>query len=457
MPSQKILVVDDDIEICHSLERILKRAGYKADTAQTGTKASKLLRQNHLDLVLLDMCLPDADGLELAQTFLKEKPQIPIILISAHGTVSRAVEATKMGVYYFLEKPLERDLLLVTVRNALNKRQLEEELIQYKQEMLRKYRMVGQSPAMRRIFALIDRIAPSDVPVLITGENGTGKELVANAIHARSPRAKKPMIKINCPAIPSDILESDLFGHTKGSFTGASDNKKGRLEMADGGTVFLDEIGEIGVRLQVKLLRFLENGEIQKVGSTETLTVDARLIAATNRDLDQAVKEGNFREDLFYRINVVHIRIPPLRERPEDIKPLVEFFAREIADANGFPVPRFTPPAIHYLTYYTWPGNIRQVRNFVERAMIMNYRETFDLEDIRPHLEARVGDELMPSATEQSLQQARREFERKFILETLKRTKWNISQAARSLNIDRANFYRKLKQLEISPENLKQD
>ncbi len=449
MTAYQILIVDDDIEICHSLERILKRAGYRVTIAQTGAKAARLIQQNHLDLILLDMRLPDVDGLELARIFLKEKPQIPIILISAHGTISRAVEATKMGVYDFLEKPLERERLLVTVRNALNKRQLEQELNRYKQEILNQYKMIGKSPAMQQVFELIDRIAPANVPVLITGENGTGKELVANAIHAKSPRSSKTMIKINCPAIPPDILESELFGHIKGAFTGATDNKKGRLEMANGSTVFLDEIGEISGQMQAKLLRFLEYGEIQKVGSTETITVDARLIAATNRDLFKAVKEGKFREDLLYRINVVHLHIPPLRERPEDVPLLINHFASLLAKTSGLTTPRFTPAAMHYLTYYPWPGNVRQVHNFVERIMIINYREVYDLEDIRPYLGSEREDIGALLGESKKLQDARLEFERKFIAGILQETGGNVSQAARILGMDRANLYRKMRQLEI--------
>ncbi len=447
MAEGHILIVDDDISIRKTLERTLRNHGYKVQTAATGKQALEMYRSVNPDLVILDMLLPDMHGLEIAQVILQQATYIPIILISGYAEISDAVKATKMGAYDFLTKPLDRNRLLITVRNALMKSLLEREVNQYREEMLQKYRMIGQSPAMQEIFDLIERIAPTSSPVLITGENGTGKELIANAIHAKSNRRHRPLIKINCPAIPSDILESELFGHTRGAFTGASDSKKGRLEMADGGTVFLDEIGEIDQRMQVKLLRFLENGEIQKVGSTETIQVDVRLIAATNRDLFQAVQKNTFREDLYYRINVLHIHIPPLRERKEDIPLLVEHFAREIARENGFTVPHFTPSAMRYLTHYPWPGNIRQLRNFVERLMIIHYQPTFDLEDVRPFLDQHREKPGVSGDSFQPLQQAREEFEREYILQVLRETNWNVSRAARILGINRTNFYRKIKKI----------
>jgi len=456
MQPETILIVDDDEEIRKTIRRILVNHGYRVQLAARGEEAIQLFRENSMHLVILDMMLPDIHGLEVAQRFLHEKPDIPVILISGFAEIRDAVQATKMGVYDFLTKPLDRDRLLITVRNALSKSQLERELAQYRQEVVQKFQMIGQSPAMQEIFELIERIAGTDAPVLITGENGTGKELIANAIHTRSKRNHRPLVKINCPAIPPDIIESELFGHTRGSFTGAVESKKGRLEMANGGTVFLDEIGEIDQRMQVKLLRFLENGEIQKVGSTETIQVDVRLIAATNRNLQQAVQEGSFRQDLFYRINVVHIHIPPLRERPDDIPPLIEYFAREVAEANGFSVPRFFPQAMQYLQHQSWPGNIRQLRNFVERLLIINYQPEYRLEDVRPFTESPLVAQEPVTEPEPggTLQEARREFEKRYIERVLQQTGGNISRAARILGIDRANLYRKMKQVGVDTKNV---
>ncbi len=357
--SQKILIVDDDVAICDILQKMLKREGFQTVVATTGSQALTQFAKNSIDLVLLDLMIPDVSGLDLARKFLEDKPQVPIILLSAYGTVSKAVEATKMGIYDFLEKPLDRDRLIVNVHNALARGKLEQELVQYKQEMLEKFKMVGQSKAIKEVCALIERVAAADTPVLITGENGTGKELVASALHARSLRSVKPFVTINCAAIPSDILESELFGHTKGAFTGALAAKRGRFEMANYGTLFLDEIGDMDEKMQVKLLRFLEEGEIQKVGSTEIQQLDVRLIFATNHDLKQAVAEKRFREDLYYRVNVVHINIPPLRDRRGDIPLLVEHFAKIYAESHGVPVPHFTPASMRVLRFHSWPGNVR--------------------------------------------------------------------------------------------------
>ncbi len=451
MQKENILIIDDDLSICEILTKVLKAAGYGTAYAVTGTEGLKSFQEGHFDLVLLDLSLPDTDGFEVAKQLLEENAQTPIILLSAYGTIEKAVQATKIGVYDFLEKPLDRDRLLVTVRNALAHGRLQQELAQYRKQVLEKYQMVGVSQAMKNICALIDKVAPVDTPVLITGENGVGKERVALAIHNRSQRSGKPMVPINCAAIPEGLMESELFGHTKGAFTGALYAKKGRLEIADGGTVFLDEIGDMPEFMQVKLLRFLEKQEIQKVGSNEMKQVDVRLITATNHDLQEDVKNGRFREDLFYRINVVHIHIPPLRERTEDIPPLLEYFLELFATQQGLPVPHFTPAALRYLQSHPWPGNIRQLRNFVERLLLLNYNDVLDLDHVKASLESPTAPMAAEVAKAQTLQEARRHFERQFILNALHAADGHVSRAARALGIDRANLYRKMRQLGIVP------
>ena len=452
MHSEKILIVDDDASICDILHKMLRREGYQTIVATSGGEALTRFAENAVDLVLLDLMMPDIAGLDVALKFLQEKPQVPIVLLSAYGTVSKAVEATRIGVYDFLEKPLDRDRMLITIHNALAKGKLQQELARYKQEALEKFKMVGQSKEMKRIYALIERIAPTDAPVLITGESGTGKELIAAAIHAGSARAAKSLVKINCAAIPTDLLESELFGHTKGAFTGALAAKKGRFETANGSSLFLDEIAEMHERMQAKLLRFLDSGEIQKVGSSETVQVDVRLIAATNRDLQQAVAEKRFREDLFYRINVVRIYVPPLRERRSDIPLLVEHFAQQVAASNGLPAPHITPAAMRYLRFHSWAGNVRQLRNTVERLIVLNRQALLDLDDIRPLIEDSDAHAKSHTQSDLSLQEARRQFERDYILNALQETGGNVATVAQKLGVDRANLYRKLRQLGIQKE-----
>ncbi|HDP99485.1 MAG TPA: sigma-54-dependent Fis family transcriptional regulator [bacterium] len=446
----RILVTDDDESICQIISRILETEGYEVLEAHSGKEALLLYLENEIDLVLLDLQLPDADGIEVAAEMIAAKPLTPIVLISAYGTISKAVEATKLGVYDFLEKPLDRDRIMVTVRNALAHGQLQYELEFYKQDSLSRYQMVGQSSKIKQVFSLVEKIAPTNSPVLIFGENGVGKELVAQAIHNQSPRSKKPMIKINCAAFPDNLLESELFGHTKGAFTGANLAKKGRIETADSGSLFLDEIGDMSLAAQAKLLRFLETGEIQRVGSSEIATVDVRLIAASNKNLKQKVAEKTFREDLFYRLEIFTITVPPLRERRSDIPLLVDYFISNYADANGIVKPNISPAALKYISGNNWPGNIRQLRNFIERLMIMKQSDLIDLCDVVPLLGHGETPAIPVSNEPRPLQQAREEFEREYILKALEENNWKISKTAAALNIDRANLYRKMRGLGIN-------
>ncbi len=452
MPDQTIFIVDDDPSVNKILGKILRGEGYDVLTASTGKEALEIFSDHSMDLILMDMMLPDADGIELARRILAERGDIPIILITAHGNVPKAVEATKSGLYDFLEKPFNRDRMMITIRNALSWGESQRELIRYKQNSLAAYKMVGQSSKMQNVYAMIDKMATIHSPVLVLGENGVGKELVAQAIHQKSPRAKRPMVKISCPAIPDSLLESELFGHSRGAFTGAHTSHIGRLSAADGSTLFLDEIGDLSAGAQAKLLRFLESGEIQPVGSNQTLHVDVRIIAATNRNLLKMVNEHIFRKDLYYRMEVFPITVPPLREHPEDIPLLLDHFIDDYAAQNGVPKPQISPAALHYLTSYEWPGNVRQLEHVVERMMILFSQEIIDLEHIRALLKIKVNTNFSQNARDKTLKSVREHSEKEHILSTLAETKGNISKAAEILGIDRANLYRKMKGLGIAKE-----
>ncbi len=441
-----ILIVDDDLSVCRILKRILSGEGYTVIEAQDGKNGWEVFEQNQIDLVLLDLQLPDEDGIELAGRMIQENPAVPVVLISAYATVSRAVEATKIGVYDFLEKPFERDRILLTAKNALSWREMKRQLGELKSDTLIHYHMLGQSDVMQTLFQKIDRIAPVDSPVLILGENGVGKELVAQAIHEKSRRAAAPLLKLNCPAIPETLIESELFGHTKGAFTGAYVNKSGKLKSADGGTMLLDEIGDLSPGAQSKILRFLESGEIQKVGSSENLSADVRILASTNQDLKAMVEEKRFRQDLYYRLDVLSIWVPPLRQRREDIPLLVEHFISGYSEANGLIEPALSQAAMRQLTAYPWPGNVRQLKHFIERLLIMVRKELIDIEDIQPFFHE---SESTDTAFILPFKEARQQFERRHISQILGETGGSISRAAELLQMDRANLYRKMKQLGI--------
>ncbi len=444
-----ILIVDDDISICQILSKILHSNGNQVKTASSGKDALKIFSEEHFDLVLLDVQLPDADGMDLSVRMMNQKPHVPIILISAYGTISKAVDATKKGVYDFLEKPLDRDRILVTVKNALEFGKLEQELIRYKSESLQQFQMIGNSQAIKQVFNLIEKVASTESSVLILGENGAGKELVAQAIHNQSRRANKKMIKLNCAAIPDELLESELFGHTKGAFTGAHIAKKGRIQMAEDSTLFLDEIGDMSLSSQAKVLRFLESGEIQRVGSTATTNVNVRIIAASNKDLPQMAESEKFRQDLYYRLNVFCINVPPLRDRKEDIALLLDFFLDQIAQKNGDIIPKITPSAKNYLTTFHWPGNVRQLRNFAERLMILKTSDLIDLQMVRFILEEKNQLTQTKSQSPKPLNKARKDFEKEYILSVLEENNWKVAKAAEALEVDRANLYRKMRGLGI--------
>jgi len=456
MGHEEILVVDDEKNIRTSLEGILKDEGYRARGVPTAEELLKQVSQAAPDLVILDVWLPGMDGI-LALTELKRlHPELPVIMISGHGTVETAVKATKLGAYDFIEKPLSLEKTVLAVRNALDRQRLEQENRALRQTLERRYEIVGGSPAIRALRAQIQSAAPSHGRVLIRGESGTGKELVARAIHRQSLRADKPFVEVNCAAIPDELIESELFGHEKGAFTGATTKRRGKFELADGGTIFLDEVGDMSLKTQAKVLRVLEEQAFERVGGAEALTVDVRVIAASNKNLEEEIQHGNFREDLFYRLNVIPFEVSPLRERPEDIPVLAEHFLQLFSEEYGKRVKRLSPEALKLLLQHPWPGNVRELRNVIERMVIMAPPDIINHFDVAPSLRTRPGaasEVPAESALEWdgTLREARDHFERAFILRRLAEAHWNITRTAERLGIERSNLHRKMKAYGIEP------
>jgi two-component system nitrogen regulation response regulator NtrX len=448
--SARILVIDDEENIRKSLKMILEYEGYEFFEAPTGEDGLEMLRETvGIDLVLLDIKMPGKDGLEVL-TELRQKAYSPdVIMISGQGTIQAAVEATKLGAFDFLEKPLHRERVLISIRNALKQNSLTREYQDLKKRAEKHYELVGNHALMKGLWKEILKIAPTNATVLIHGESGTGKELIARAIHANSLRAREKFVQVNCAAIPEELIESELFGHEKGAFTGATEKKTGKFEQADAGTIFLDEIADMSLKTQSKVLRVLEEGEVQKVGSSRISKVDVRVIAATNKDLRKEIQEGRFREDLFFRLNVVPLLSPPLRERKEDIPILVEYFSRSFAEENNFKLKKFSKGALDAMTEYPWKGNVRELKNAVERLMIMTEKDTIEANDL-PELvreECEVG---APAAAGiKTLREYRDLAERDFILAKLEANNWNISQTAREIDTPRSNLYKKLEQYGI--------
>ncbi len=450
---ETILIVDDDTHVREDLHEILAYHKYTCVEARDGKEALQIITNQPIDLVLLDLKLPRIDGLEVLKQGKQKKPDLPFIIISGQGTIQAAVEATKAGAFDFVEKPLDADRILLRIRNALEKRHLQRERDQLLQEARNRYRMVGNSARMQEVYALIDRAARVDSKVLITGESGTGKELVARAIHLNSKRATHPFVPMNCSAIPDALIESELFGHVKGSFTGAVRNYPGKFMAANKGTLFLDEIGDMNMAMQAKLLRAMEDQAIFPVGGTEPHDIDVRIICATHKDLPTLIEEGRFREDLYYRINVIQIHLPPLRERTEDIQPLAEFFLQEICNREGWPEKTFSPAVWPILRTYHWPGNVRELRNIVERVAVIAPGT-----QIEAHLVTEVLENVRPTPFEperiKPLREARQEFEREYIRHALIVNNKKILATARAIGLQRSHLWKKLKQLGINPKNL---
>ncbi len=444
-----ILIVDDETAICQSLKGVLEEEGYKAATAESGEACLDIVGKRPFDIVLLDIWLPGIDGLETLEKIKEAEDAPEVIMISGHGTIETAVRATKLGAFDFLEKPLSIERTLILVKNAIEARRLRLENRELKQKVQARSVIVGESIPMKALRQQIGLMAPTNGRVLVYGESGTGKELVARAIHAQSLRREFMFVEVNCAAIPEDLIESELFGHRKGSFAGAETEKEGRFQKANGGTLFLDEIGDMSLKTQSKVLRTLDEGRFTPVGGDEPVTVDVRVIAATNHDLEEEISKGNFREDLFYRLNVVPFYVPPLRERKEDIPLLVRHFLKELSAEYSRRPKEIADDAVDTLMRYSWPGNVRELRNVVERVVIMN--PTVARIDRRhlPPLVYRDGNRRI-GAGFSTLHQARAAYERDFILKKLDENHGNVSRAAESLGLERSHLYRKMKALGIA-------
>jgi two-component system, NtrC family, nitrogen regulation response regulator NtrX len=444
--SHRVLIVDDEAGIRQALKQVLEYEDLEVRVAASGGEAINLYTEFKPHLVFLDVKMAGLDGLETL-TRLRDLDAGPqIVMISGHGTIATAVEATQRGAFDFLEKPLDTDRLLLTVRNALAHAVLVGENARLRQAAEDRYAMVGESPALQVVRELIDKVGPTAARVLITGENGTGKELVARAIHAVSPRRDRPMVEVNCAAIPSELIESELFGHMKGSFTGAFADRAGRFEQADGGTLFLDEVGDMSLSAQAKLLRVLQEGVVTRIGGAKPIQVDVRVLAATNKDLEIEIAESRFREDLLYRLNVVPIDVPPLRERLEDVPALVAHFAELLGASAGVPGKRFAEEAVRRLQTRPWPGNIRELRNAVERALILAPGKVVTAADVDRLLPADLG-------PKQSLENFKSEAEKGFLVQKLREPDWNVTETAKSLQIPRSNLYKKIERYGLTRES----
>ncbi|MEK7683180.1 MAG: sigma-54 dependent transcriptional regulator [Nitrospirota bacterium] len=445
MSKPVILIVDDEEGIRESLSGILEDEGYDILTADSGEEAVRILRETSPDLIFLDIWLTGMDGIKTLQEIKAMKPDVPVIMISGHGSIELAVKATQTGAYDFLEKPLSLERVLLVSKRAIEKRTLERENIALKENLTRKWKLVGESQKIRDLREQMEMAARSNSRVLIFGESGTGKEVAARLLHEKSPRDGKPFVEVNCAAIPQELIESELFGHEKGSFTGAFEKKNGKFELADGGTLFLDEIGDMSLQTQAKVLRVIETQEFQRVGGNKNINVDVRIIAATNKDLREEVKKGSFREDLFFRLNVIPLFVPPLRERKEDIPLLVEYFLDSLATEYGKPPRKILPEALKYLQSYGWPGNVRELKNVIERLVIMTPSNIIDAKNLFIHVEHDGSDYFQYK----TLKDARDAFEKDYIAKKLEENNWNISRTAEILDVERSNLHRKIKAYEI--------
>jgi two-component system nitrogen regulation response regulator NtrX len=450
VPGEHILVVDDEPAIQTALRGVLEDEGYRVTTAGAGEDAVRLVADEVPDLVFLDIWMPGMDGLDTLAELRRARPEAPVIMISGHATIETAVKATRLGAYDFIEKPLSLEKVLVTVTRALEHGRLERENTNLKARLEERTQIIGEGEAIRALREAIATAAPTSGRVLIHGENGSGKELVARAIHALSGRRDRPFVEVNCAAIPDELIESELFGHERGAFTGAIARRRGKFETADGGTLFLDEIGDMSLRTQAKVLRALEEQVIERVGGREPIKVDVRVIAASNRDLESLIAQSVFRDDLFYRLAVIPIEVPPLRARRDDIPRLVDHFIAVFSAENGKRVKTVSGEALAYFLAYDWPGNVRELRNMVERLVIMTPGEVIGADDLpaplRPKEAPHVGAE-----GQRSLKEAREGFERAYILAELRAHDWNMTRTAERLGIERSHLYRKIKAYGIAP------
>ena len=445
--AETILIVDDEPSIIQSLQGILADEGFEVIAADGGLKALDIIKETIPDIILLDIWMPDIDGIETLKRIRQLYPSLQVIMISGHGTIETAVKATKLGAYDFIEKPLSLDKVLLSINNALNYNRLEAELGLFRERDRQRYQITGGSPAITELKQQIKIVSPTDAWILIAGENGTGKELVAHTIHRLSKRKDKSFVEVNCAAIPDDLIESELFGHEKGAFTGATTMKRGKFDQANNGILFLDEIGDMSLKAQSKVLRILQEQRFERVGGNRTIKVNVRVIAATNKNLEEEIERGTFREDLYFRLNVIPMRVPPLRERVNDISML----AHELLDQFSFDTKKeaksLSPGALELLKSYTWPGNVRELKNLIERMAIMCPGKVIDVEDIPPPFNTSRAKEgqVEPFFSFDTLKEAKDMFERSFIASKLKQFNGNISKTAEAMGVERSNLHKKIK------------
>ncbi len=448
----KVLIIDDEQYILDSLKDALEDEGYIVLTSLSGYEGIKIIETENPDVVLLDIWLKDIDGVEILKRVKSAYENLPIIMISGHGTIETAVQCTKLKAFDFIEKPLNLEKVLITIKNAIEFKKIKEENVYLKKSFLKDEIILGNSEPIKRLLEDIEKIAPTDSWVLITGENGTGKELVAKLIHKKSKRKDKPFIDVNCAAIPEELIESELFGHEKGSFTGATEQKKGKFDLANKGTLFLDEIGDMSLKTQAKILRILQEQKFERVGGTEVIEVDVRVIAATNKNLEEEIKKGNFREDLYYRLNVVPIYVPPLRERREDIPVLAKYFLNKFSYEKDGKNRFLSKEAINILQNYHWPGNVRELKNLMERIVILVEKEEITEYDILKYIRpqnGKINDFEKIIGGFSSLSEAVKFFEKVFIEKKIKEFNGNITKTAEAIGMTRRNLYRKIKSLGI--------
>ena len=450
--NETILIVDDEASICQSLSAILMDEGFSVLTAGSGEEALKVIAEEMPQLVLLDIWLPGMDGLETLQEIKASHPNVMVIMMSGHGTIETAVKATKLGAFDFIEKPLSLDKVIILVNNALNLIKLSEENVLLKQKVSHQYELTGHSQQISELKEMIALVAPTNAWILIMGENGTGKELVARSIHHLSRRSHKPIVEVNCAAIPEELIESELFGHEKGAFTGATEKKRGKFDLAHEGTIFLDEVADMSLKAQAKILRILQEKKFERVGGNKVIDMDVRVLAATNKDLEEEMEAGRFRQDLYYRLHVIPLRVPPLRDRKEDIRPLTERFLADFAAKEGQPVKTLSENALGVLMAHDWPGNVRELKNIIERLIILTPSNVIEASDIPPlGLKQDATDAVPPPpiVSADSLKDARMDFERQFILKKLDEFDGNISKTAEAIGMERSHLHKKLKNLKV--------
>ena len=453
----RILVIDDESAIRDTMRMILEYEGYECITAGSGAEGLTAAEREAPDLVFLDIKMPGMDGLETLSRLRGMNDALPVVIVSAHGTASTALEAGRLGAFRFIEKPLSKDYVLDAIREGLELGSLKRENRQMRSVLESKHHVIGNSPALGRIMDQVKRAAPTNATVLILGESGVGKELIARAIHRASLRARERFVQVNCAAIPEELIESELFGHERGAFTGATEKQVGKFEMADRGTIFLDEVGDMSAKTQAKVLRVLQEGEVERLGSSRTIKVDVRVIAATNKDLEEEIAQGRFREDLYFRLSVIPISVPALRERLEDIPTLVQHFAAQFARENNRRPAKFSPAALDAFRQARWRGNIRELRNVVDRLLIMSDRDVLDADDVRQVVRPDAGPgprvPCRPAGTQPgTLREFKEWSERAFLVDRLREHEWNISKTAEVIDTPRSNLYKKLEQYAITQE-----